>query len=476
MAKHGVFANKQVSQTSAPVVSESGVPFVIGVSPIQAASEPARVGMPVICENFEEAQAKLGYSDNWEAYPLCEFMYSQFMLYEAGPVIFCNLLDPATAKESVAAADFDVVDHQVLLPIDAINDTTLVVKAQGSTGSETTYVKGEDYDVYYSGDNLVVELIPTGDAYAAEELNVAYSKATPDSITATNVATGLEAIEHCMTTVGVIPDLICAPGYSQDESVAAVMATKAAGVAGMFHAKAVVDIDASSSGATTYSAAISKKEELELDDENVILCWPAVSYEGKVYHRSTHLCGVMARTDRENGNCPYVSPSNQSMVCDGMCLEDGSEVLLTVTQANELNYAGIVTGLNAFLNWVAWGNYTACWPGDTKPEDCFIPVARMFDWVGNTLVKTCWKKLDGPITMRLLESIVDAVNIWFNGLMGSGFIYGGRVEMLDEENPTEDIMQGIVRFHVYMAPPSPAQEIDFVQTYDASYVETALAG
>ena len=89
-----------------------------------------------------------------------------------------------------------------------------MVKAQGSTGSETTYVKGEDYDVYYSGDNLVVELIPTGDAYAAEELNVAYSKATPDSITATNVATGLEAIEHCMTTVGVIPDLICAPGYS----------------------------------------------------------------------------------------------------------------------------------------------------------------------------------------------------------------------------------------------------------------------
>ena len=164
------------------------------------------------------------------------------------------------------------------------------------------------------------------------------------------------------------------------------------------------------------------------------------------------------------------------MACDGMCLEDGSEVLLTVTQANELNYAGIVTGLNAFLNWVAWGNYTACWPGDTKPEDCFIPVARMFDWVGNTLVKTCWKKLDGPITRRLLESIVDGVNIWFNGLMGSGFIYGGRVEMLDEENPTEDIKQGIVRFHVYMAPPSPAQEIDFVQTYDASYVETALAG
>ena len=31
------------------------------------------------------------------------------------------------------------------------------------------------------------------------------------------------------------------------------------------------------------------------------------------------------------------------------------------------------------------------------------------------------------------------------------------------------------KFHVYMTPPSPAQEIDFVLEYDVSYVRSALA-
>ena len=36
------------------------------------------------------------------------------------------------------------------------------------------------------------------------------------------------------------------------------------------------------------------------------------------------------------------------------------------------------------------------------------------------------------------------------------------------------LMAGIVKIHVYMTPPSPAQEIDFVLEYDSSYVTSAL--
>ena len=38
-----------------------------------------------------------------------------------------------------------------------------------------------------------------------------------------------------------------------------------------------------------------------------------------------------------------------------------------------------------------------------------------------------------------------------------------------------DLMAGIIRLHIYMTPPSPAQEIDFYLDYDASYVEQAFA-
>lgn len=473
MVKHGIYPNKVVEKKSAPEVAECAIPFVIGAAPLQSAENPAIVGAPVLCENFEEAKEKLGYSDNWVSFPLCEFMYSQFMLYGAGPVIFCNLLDPAIATSPVEAADHDVADHRILLPIEAINDDNLLVKEQGGSGA--SYVKDTDYAVYYSGENLVIELLEDGSAYDSSQLNVAYNKVDVSTVDAEAVAAGMEAIECCMTTVGIVPDLICAPGYSHDKTVAAVMAVKANGVNGMFHGKAVVDIDASASGATTYTAAIEKKAELLMNDPNEIVCWPMVPLEGRIYHRSTQICGLMAKVDQATG-CPYDGPSNQDMQCDGMCLADGTEVLLTVTQANELNGAGILTGLNAFGTWVAWGNYTAVYPEETGAETVFIPVSRMFDWVGNTLVKTCWKKLDRPLRLSMLERVLDTVNVWINGLVGSGYILGGRVEMKDSENPAGDLKNGIARFHIYLTPPSPGQEFDFILEYDEAYVQTAFQG
>lgn len=76
---------------------------------------------------------------------------------------------------------------------------------------------------------------------------------------------------------------------------------------------------------------------------------------------------------------------------------------------------------------------------------------------------------------RLLDNIKDSANNWLAGLVGSEYLLGARVEILDAENPLTDLMAGIVRIHIYMTPPSPAQEIDFVLEYDTDYVQTALA-
>jgi len=37
-----------------------------------------------------------------------------------------------------------------------------------------------------------------------------------------------------------------------------------------------------------------------------------------------------------------------------------------------------------------------------------------------------------------------------------------------------NLMAGIVKLHVFVTPPSPAQEIDFVLEYDPAYVTEAL--
>lgn len=472
--KHGVYISEQNTAVSTPVVAECAIPFVIGAAPVQAASKPAAVETPVLCTSWGEFVEKFGYSDNWEKYNLCEFAYSHFKLYACQPVIFCNLLNLGGSNpmtESVSASEKAVVNHCVNLPIEAIDDENLVVTT--TDDSPATLVKGTDYDVFYADEYLVIELRASSTHYAETALSVAYKQATPDSVTAVLVASKMDCIDLCMSSVGVVPDIICAPGFSQVSAVAAVLTTKAESINGVFSAKAIIDVDTST--VTEFSGVSAWKATNNVTDENQILCWPMVKLGDKKFHMSTALAGLMATVDISNG-CPYESPSNKSFKMDGLCLESGAAVVQTKAQADTLNGYGCVTALNFLASgWVCWGNYTACYPASTDVKDYFIPVSRMFDWIGNSLVKTFWSKLDKPMNRRLIDTILDSVNIWLNGLVGRGYLLGARAEMLDSENSLTDLMAGIIKIHIYMTPPSPAQEIDFTLEYDTNYVTSALS-
>jgi len=473
MPNHAVNVREVATSVSTPATVETGIPFIVGLSPIQNAENPAGVGVPVLVNNYAEFVSKLGWSDDWATYNLCEFAYAHFQIYGQSPAIFLNLLDPSTMKSAVAAADKDVTAKKVELTVTAIDDSGLVVKVAGGTG--TAYVKDTDYSVYYNEDGkLVVELLPDSTHYSETSLNIAYNVVTPASVTASSVATAFAKVDLCMTVLGIIPDLLVSPGFSESSTVAAIMATKAAGINGMFKAKALIDVStAASGGADSYDEVVALKNSNNFNDKNEIVCWPMVGLGDLKFHMSSHAAGVTATTDGEYG-APYASPSNKGLKCDKLIVIAGTEVIMSLDQANYLNANGVVTGLNFMGGFKLWGNYTACYPANQDVKDYFIPVNRMFDWVGNTLIKSFWYKLDEPMNRRLIDSILDSANIWLNGLVGSGYLLGGRVEMLASENPETDLMAGIVRLHVYLTPPSPAQEIDFTLEYDASYVAEAL--
>lgn len=466
--KHGVFASQQATSVSVPVKSESGLPYVVGIAPVQSASKPAAAGAPVLITAWDEAVEKLGYSDDWEKYSICEFMYSHFKLYGCQPVVFYNMLDAENMKAAVEAADKAVVSHKVSLPIDTINDDTLVVSREGAV-----LVKGVDYETYYNGEALEVELLEDSAYYAATVLNISCSVVDTGAITAADVAAAIDGVDFCTTMLGITPDLMVAPGYSHDAVNAALMATKMGSIDGLFSGKALIDIDCSASGATDYSMVMAEKTKINAVDPAQVLCWPMCTLGEKKFHLSTQLAGLMASVDYDNDGIPYESPSNKGLKIDGICLADGTPVKLKHSQATYLNGIGIVTALNFMGGWTAFGNYTACYPSNTDVKDHFIPISRMFSWVGNTLIKTFWYKLDDPMNTLLKDSIVDSCNIWLNGLTGR-YLLGARVEIRDDENPLTDLMAGIIRIHVYMTPPSPAQEIDFILEYDADYVTAAL--
>ena len=484
MAKLGVHVYEKATSVQTPKVATVGIPFVVGTAPVQSAAKPAKSNVPVLVTSWDEAVEKLGFSYDWESYTLCEFMYSHLQLFGAQPVIFCNINDPASMKREEAAADYTVADHRVAVSVDAIADTIKVSVAEGAGEAATTRAleRDTDYSILYDRDDTdtyvcIVELLEDGSAYDAETVSVAYSAADPKTATVADVVDGVAQVDACLTAVGLVPDLIAAPGWSHNTVVAAVMATKAAAINGLFKGKAVIDADSGEDGVTEYSQLSGYKNKNNFVDVDQIICWPMVQLGDYRFHLSTQLCGLMATVDAGNRGIPYESPSNKNLKMDACVLKDGTPVNLTWNQVDLIAGSwGVVTAVN-FLDsgWVAKGNYTACYPGNTDVKDQFIPVSRMFDFIGNTIIRTFWSKLDKPMTPALRDSILQTCNIWLGGLTGGGYLYGARAEMLAEENPLTSLLDGIITLHIYNAPPVPAQEIDFILEYDVSYMETALA-
>ena len=484
MAKLGVHVFEKATSVQTPKVATVGIPFVVGTAPVQSAAKPAKSNVPVLVTSWDEAVEKLGFSYDWESYTLCEFMYSHLQLFGAQPVIFCNINDPASMKREEAAADYTVADHRVAVSVDAIADTikVSVTEGAGETAATRALERDTDYSILYDRDDTdtyvcIVELLEDGSAYDAETVSVAYSAADPKTATVADVVDGVAQVDACLTAVGLVPDLIAAPGWSHNTVVAAVMATKAAAINGLFKGKAVIDADSGEDGVTEYSQLSGYKNKNNFVDVDQIICWPMVQLGDYRFHLSTQICGLMATVDAGNRGIPYESPSNKNLKMDACVLKDGTPVNLTWNQVDLIAGSwGVVTAVN-FLDsgWVAKGNYTACYPGNTDVKDQFIPVSRMFDFIGNTLIRTFWSKLDKPMTPALRDSILQTCNIWLGGLTGGGYLYGARAEMLAEENPLTSLLDGIITLHIYNAPPVPAQEIDFILEYDVSYMETALA-
>ena len=474
---YGVRAIEQPTTVAVPSIARSGITIAFGTAPIhQTDAKPNTI---VAAYNYEEAVSALGYSDDWEKYTLCEVMYSHFKLYGVAPLLLVNVLDPEVHKQEVAAQEYTIEDWQVKITGDAIAPTIVV------SSGDTTFAAGEDYDVFYANGKCIIETLPTGAIETANltTLTVSYSEASfaLDDIVndviggynvRTGVSTGLELMDSAFSATGVLPDIMIAPGFSQHPEVAAVMAAKTM-YSTVFRACCICDIDTAE--ATGHQQAIDlKNATAAFQNKKQIMCWPMLKLEDLTFRYSTQLAGQMCAVDTDNDNIPSDVASNRVLQADGAVLADGTEVLLDLTQANYLRGQGIVTAYNFVNGFTSWGVYTGCYPKNIDPKDMFISVMRMFGYVANTAIVTLWKKIDRKLTMRYVESIVDELNMWLNGLTSAEHLHGARVEFRSDENPLEDIMSGIVRLHIYMAPPTPGQEIDLLLEYDASYVSAAF--
>ena len=484
--QHGVRVSELPTSILPPVVANSAISFIVGAAPVNMVDEP-KVNEPVLCSSYAEAVAAFGYAPAQGNalkkfnYSISEFIQSQFSLFGVGPVIIVNVLDPAkeTHKATATATSItlDAKTGSATIAEQGILPGTVQITNDGDAVTAVDLAFNDDgYLTVTSQKNASgVFVVPT-----ETELAFTAQKLDPAAVTAAEIIggidtntgkkTGFELIDECFPRFRLVPSILLAPGFSEQSGVAAVMASKADKINGCFSAIALVDVPTGT--VTQYSAVAAWKNANNVTDEKQVCCWPMVALGNVAYHMSTQLAGVLGIVDNENNGIPYVSPSNHSLKMDTACLADGTGVWLGQDEATYLNSQGIVTALNFMNGWVAWGNRTACYPGSSDVKDAFISIRRMFSWIGNTLVQTFWQRVDAPLNRRQIDVIVDSANIWLNGLAAQQVILGGRVEFLDSENPTTDLMDGIAKFHVYVTPPSPNREIDFVLEYAPEYLST----
>lgn len=469
---HGVRTRQAEKSASTPVTANSGIAFVIGTAPVHTVN--GKVNEPILCEKYSDAVNVLGYSENWGKYSICEAVYSQFQIHKVSPVVFVNVLDPMKHKKSITEANYPISDGKVLLPLEALKSTVKV----------TGFIAETDFELFYQGENLILEVLQSGTIpETTKELPIEFDAVDPEAVTKADIIGGfdtvgkknygLELLDSVFPKFGIVADLLLAPGWSHNAEVAAVMAAKATSINGIFSGKALIDVD--TNAATYYTDVPMWKKSNKINSEAQIVCWPLAKSGERTYHMSVRLAGRMGQTDADNDGCPAESPSNKLLQIDCAVLADGSEVLLDIQQANLLNSNGIVTALNFMGDYVLWGNQTACFPSDTSPQNYFISVSRMFGWVSNTVILSTWGKVDKNMSRRLLDSIKDSLNIWLNGLVAEEKLLGGRIEFRDEENSTTALMAGKAVFHIYMTPASPGQEYDFVLEYDKEYIAASLA-
>lgn len=477
---HGVRVQENKTSLTTPRNGTAGLQVIIGVAPVNLAEDPYdATNKPKMAYSFAEASAAVGYCDDFENHNICESIDASFRVLNIAPIVLINVLDPRTHRKVLTEQTVVVTEGQAVVNTFGILADTLVVKTGDRTMTADT-----DYLITFDDEGMAV--ITLVDATGITELTVSGYVIDPTLITyqdiigGYNVSTGeekgMEVIRHVFPKLQLTPGLLVCPGWSKQPNVGAAIAAKCTGINGVFSCEAVVDLDTTEdSGARKYTDVLAVKQASGFVSEHLDVEWPCVRIGEKIYHASAIKAALIAYTDAGNDDVPSLSPSNKAVGISGLCLEDGTEVILDEQQANVVNSYGVCT-FNNFSGWTTWGNNTAIYPASSDPKDRWLCCRRFFSWWGNSFILTYHERVDDSNNPRLIEAIVDDENVKGNSYVAQGKCAGAYIEWREDENTVNDIMAGKMRFLHHLAPWTPAEDILDVLEFDPELLEAAFTG
>ena len=452
--KHGAYGEISPSKVTDAQQSEV-VAAYIGTAPVNLVrgyADADLINMPIKVANMSDAQNKLGYSEDWEKFSLCEALAEHFdnTVGNVGPIYVVNVLDPDTHKAAEKTtteltftnkrAEFESAD--IILDTFAIAD-----KAEGV-----------DYSLEYNfgRGSVIVKLLKddetttlqcsynTVDASAVKESDI-IGQTTDDG-----QYTGLHAMKLLYQYHNAVLNLLAAPGWSHIPAIYKAMIGIVQKLNGHWDAFVNADIplkDASGDPINTRAKAIAWKEDNGYTSEFSKVYWPMKKDgSGRAIHLSTTGQATMLRVDMGHDSVPFESPSNKEIMATRLYFgEDSKNRGFDQQDANELNENGITTACFWSGRWVLWGPHTAAYThnGSMDARATFDVNMRMLMHITNGFQLRHGTKVDEPMTPQDKDTILNEEKQILDSLTSVGALIGSpSVDFLETANPVNEMVNG----------------------------------
>lgn len=473
--KHGIYGNA-VATNNATDVSQGTIPCYIGSAPVHrigATNVADYVNKPFLVSTLREAKEMGLYSDDWNTYTLGEVLHAHFMngSQQVAPILLINVMDPETAvaskthsatvsmRKSGTKFVGSVKDPLCILP-----DVTLTAEGEGIT---VTSVK-----CCYDGDTVIFEAESTAKV-TSFNATATYKRVEfgGDQFDEVSVQKALDSLDYCEQITGYIPNILAAPGISENPALHALMVQKALErISGKWHFAVLSDIP--TEAASTYAEAQSWKQENAYDSKFDKVFWPKVAHGDKVYHLSVVGAYMMQMTDMQNSDVPYLSISNKPIFCDRAVTKSGATLMISEESANGLNQVGITTvnmvkrGLRMWGAHMANYNHTAL--GNISAEDRFDSSVRMMMYLLNHMQYQYINEIDQSFTRKDIDAVVNGVQTWLDSLVNDGMLLFAEISFNNESNSDADIANGDFTFDLEVTYAVCAKSITFKLAYTST--------
>lgn len=457
--KHGAYGVIQAVGSRVADESQGAIVYV-GTAPVHNVEGGANnVNKPIVVNNIAEARKYFGYSDEWDKYTLCEAMHVHLENKGVGPLVFINVLNPATHKASDSGTVSKTPENgRVTIPAaqDIILDS-VVVKS-----GNTAKIKGTDYAIAYNVEKKTITISElTAGALGTSALTITYNTIDASAVTTADVIgasdglglnTGIFAIKNVYQLTGYIPAYLAAPGFSSVPAVHAAMYQNSVKVNGHWDVYMFVDLPiVNGETPLTLDTATTYKNGNGYTKENETVFFPlAQGTDGKIYHLSVLAAANFQELLLAQDGIPYKTASNTdcSLIENLYLGASNTGRVYDDSIINEkLNKNGIASAAYVGGRWAIWGCHSADYDQENGDQINVAETNRMMlYYISNDFQHRRTPDVDKPMTANDLQTIIAEEQTRVDALLNIGALTRGVVTLNADAQAKSDIMNGDYSF------------------------------